>query len=150
MPVEIDAAAYEALVKAAVEVQKTAVEKFGHYQSSYGPFEAWAALAPSTIAQKLKAGSQGDDPLIGHSVHKRSIYPTSLRQSITMQVDKATLTAQVGTNDPLGEWHEYGYEEFNVHYPPRPFLRPALYQKEEWIRQTMKEAIGMGLITWLR
>lgn len=152
IPAEIEASVVPALTKAAVEVHKTAVEKFGHYQPSYGPFEAWAVLAPSTLRQKLKAGSSGDDPLIGHypGKHKNRVYPTPLRQSISMQVDAASMTAQVGTNDPLGEWHEYGWSEFNVHYPPRPFLRPALYQNETWIRESMKEAIGLGLISFLK
>ena len=134
------------LTQSAVEVHKTAIEKMGKYQPQIGPFEGWAALAASTVREKLQAGSAGDDPLIGHYPpgQKKSIYPTSLRQSITMEV--AEMEAQVGTNDPVGEWQEFGTPTI----PPRPFLRPALYQNEEKIKEIMKTTLGMALMRTLR
>ena len=153
MPALLEEAVYEALVKSAVEVQKTAVSKFGHYQPQIGPYPGWALLSINTVNRKMDyAGASGPNPLIGSygPGEQRTIYPTSLRQSIAMDVRRAELTAYVGTNDPLGKWHEYGNEEWNVHYPPRPFLRPAIYQNEDYIRKTMEEAIGLGMVKGLR
>ena len=142
MPAAVEAVALPSIAKAATRVQKTAQEKFGTYQPGYGPFEAWAALATSTVQQKIKAGSAGDDPLIGHYVEKRkSVYPVPLRQSINIEV--SGLSAQIGTNDPLGSWQELGTARG---IPPRPFLRPALWQNEDAIKEDMKAALGAGLM----
>lgn len=147
MPEVVDAAMHPALTECAVQVQKTAVKKFGEYQPEVGPFPAWALLSIETVNRKMDyGGASGPNPLIGSygSGQNKSIYPVPLRQSIQIHVDG--LTAQVGTNDPVGLWHEYGNAEFDVHYPPRPFLRPALYENEEWIKAKLKAEIGLALM----
>ncbi|GIM47036.1 hypothetical protein DNHGIG_25850 [Collibacillus ludicampi] len=131
-----------ALQKSVEKVQQTAVSKFGQYQPAVGPFPAWAVLSQQTIRQKLRAGAPGDDPLIGHYAGKRknSVYPTILRNSIQAQVKG--LVGYVGTNNPVGEWQEFGTR----HIPPRPFLRPALYQEQEFIKEQFKGALAKTML----
>jgi len=151
MPEVVEAALKPALTECAVEVQKTAVKKFGQYQGTSGPFPAWALLTIQTVNRKMDyGGASGPNPLIGAygENEKNSVYPVPLRQSIQIHVEG--LSAQVGTNDPIGEWQEYGSSEFNVPYPPRPFLRPALYENEEWIKKRMKAEVGLALMAAMR
>lgn len=146
MPEVIHAEMKPALTKCAVEVHKTAVKKFGKYQPQVGPYPAWLQLTIQTVNRKMDhGGASGPNPLIGAygQNSKNTIYPVRLQQSIQMHV--SDMWAQVGTNDPLGLWHEYGWSEFNVHYPPRPFLRPALYENEEFIRKTIKTDLALAL-----
>ncbi|MCL4440230.1 MAG: hypothetical protein M1609_06475 [Firmicutes bacterium] len=147
MPEKIEAGVAIGLTKCAVEVQKTAVAKFGEYQPAVGPYPEWQLLTLDTLHKKMDlAGANGPDPLIGHYPpgEQNSIYPVPLKQSITMEVDEAAMIAQVGTNDPVGEWQEFGTTRG---IPPRPFLRPALYEKEDFIKKTLDEAIGLALFS---
>lgn len=124
------------VTKAALKVQADAKTKFGHYQPEVGPFNAWAVLAEDTIKRKAKAGG-GEDPLIGHYVGKRNAkWPTTLRESIDIEV--RGLVGYVGTNNPLGPYHEFGTSRI----PPRPYLRPALYENESFIRKCFSDAIA--------
>lgn len=146
MSKEIDSAITKSLRVAAVRVHSTAVQKFGVYQPGIGSFEGWALLTLETLHRKMDLAGGGPDPLVGHYAgsSRNSVYPVSLRQSLAIHVER--LRGTVGTNDPLGEYHEYGTR----HIPPRPFLRPALYQNADWIEKSMSEAIGMGMVRWFR
>lgn len=126
-----------ALKIAVVKVQSDAKKKFGTYQPAVGPFNEWAKLSDAYLKEKLKAGG-GEDPLIGHYSGKRknSVYPTPLRNSILTEV--RDFRGYVGTNDPLGEWHEFGTSRG---IPPRPFLRPALYENRDFIKKLFEAAI---------
>jgi len=125
----------EAVAKGAVKVQSTAKAKFGVYQPGVGGFPAWPQLAESTIKQKERAGG-GEDPLIGHYVHKKGGRAGGqLRNSILVKVGE--MEAAVGTNDKVGEYQEFGTSRI----PPRPFLRPALYQEQEFIKTGFRKAI---------
>jgi HK97 gp10 family phage protein len=139
VPEGVHLATKTALTKSAVEVHKTATKKFGHYQGAIGPYNAWAVLNPEYVQQKLKAGSKGDDPLIGHSLYSNKVYPTPLRQALTMDVQLTY--AKVGTNDPIGEWQEFGTSRI----PTRPFLRPALFQNEAKIKEIFSEQVALGM-----
>lgn len=136
----------KAVTKSAVKVQATVKSKFGDYQGAVGPYPAWEPLKEETVKRKLKAGAPGDDPLIGHyeGKSKNHVYPTSLRNSILVEVNG--LTGQVGTNDPIGKYHEYGTSRI----PPRPFLRTALYQNEDFIKDQFREAVKKALANALR
>lgn len=124
-----------AVAAGAVKVQATAKEKFGTYQPGIGGFPAWAPLADSTIQQKAKAGG-AEDPLIGHYVGKTSGRPGGqLRNSVLVKV--GPMEATIGTNDKIGEYQEFGTSRI----PPRPFLRPALYQEQGFIKTGFREAI---------
>lgn len=126
----------------AIRVRDRAVEQFGQYQPEIGPFNAWDQLAASTVAEKAKAGSEGDDPLIGHYVgSKGSVWPTALRNSITYKVH--VNWAEVGTNDPLGPYQEYGTSRG---IPPRPFLGPAAFEEGPDFMKRMTEAVALGAI----
>ena len=146
-PKKVDAQVLIALKKSAVEVQKTAQEKFGEYQPEIGPFPAWELLTIDTLHQKMDlAGSPGPDPLIGHypEGERNELSPTSLRQAISIEIDEANLTATVGTNDPIGKWQEFGTDRG---IPPRPFLRPALFENQDFITKAISEAIGIAFFT---
>ncbi len=140
-PAKIHASVNVAMVKAAVLVRDTAVKKFGEYQPAAGEFPAWEPLKPETVAQKAKAGAAGDDPLIGHYAGKRknSVWPAPLRMTISMHVEE--WVAQVGSDDPLAEYHEYG----TVNIPPRPFLRPSLFEKAEEVQELVSEGMFLAL-----
>ena len=126
----------EAVAVSAVKVQSTAVKKFGTYQPGVGGFPAWAPLAESTIEQKAKAGG-GEDPLIGHYVHKTG---GGAGGSFVIQFRFITrdLWASIGTNDPVGVYQEYGTSRG---IPPRPFLQPALYEEQGFIKTEVRKAI---------
>lgn len=130
-----------AIYRCAVKVQATAKLKFGHYQPQFGSYPEWAKLKPDTVARKAKAGG-GEDPLIGHysGGSKNKVYPTPLRNSILVEVKG--LTGIVGTNNPLGKYHEFGTHKI----PPRPFLRPALHQEQDFIKKQIKEAVAKTLL----
>lgn len=149
LPREIDTAVLVALRKSAVEVQKTAQEKFGEYQPAFGDYPAWPLLTINTLHQKMDlAGSPGPDPLVGHYPpgESKKLYPTSLRQSISIEVSETEMAAAVGTNNPIGKWQEFGTDRG---IPPRPFLRPALHENEDYIVRAISEAIGMALFSRL-
>lgn len=124
-----------AVAQSAVKVQSTAKAKFGTYQPGVGGFPAWAPLAESTIKAKERAGG-GEDPLIGHYLYKTGGRSGGqLRNSILVQL--GGLEAAVGTNDKVAEYQEFGTSRI----PPRPFLRPALYQEHEFIKMGFRKAI---------
>lgn len=144
-PARIEAAAKTVLTKGAVKVRDEAVKKFGTYQPAVGPYEAWQLLTIATVNRKMDyGGAEGPDPLIGHygSDERNSIWPAHLRNTIEWKVDG--LTAQVGTNDPIGPWQEFGTSRG---IPPRPFLRPALWENQSFIRSEMRVGIAEAMFT---
>lgn len=146
MPAKIEATVAVALKKSAVEVHKTAVAKFGEYQPESGPYPAWELLTLDTLHQKMDLAGGGADPLIGHypKSGENSLYPVPLRQSLTMEVVAHEMTAYVGTNDPIAKWQEFGTKRG---IPPRPFLRPALYESGDYIKKALDEAVGLALFS---
>ncbi|WP_026975722.1 hypothetical protein [Alicyclobacillus contaminans] len=126
------------LVVAAERVKQTAQSKFGEYQPAIGPYVAWALLNPDYVMRK-----GAEDPLIGrYSNGSNSMWPTALKDSIETHVDKTILEAHIGTNSPLGKWHEFGLPGRKTPLPPRPFLRPALHQETDWILSEVEKSIG--------
>lgn len=123
-----------------MKVRDTAVRKFGSYQPAVGPYPAWKTLHPWTIREKLRAGSQGHDPLIGHYPpgKRNNVWPAHLRNTIEFDVSKTKLEVDIGTRDPLGLIHEYGAPEANI--PPRPFLRPAAFECMDFFHERMEIA----------
>ena len=139
-PKIIDAEMQIAMKKCTRRVRDTATKKFGKYQSAVGGFPAWAKLKPATIRRKAKAGG-GEDPLIGHYLVKsrNRIHAMPLMSSISDYVTDGGWTGVVGTDDPIGKHHEYGAPKANI--PPRPFLRPALFQEQAFIRNETSNAV---------
>lgn len=142
IPVKTHVAVNVGMNKAAILVRDTATKKFGEYQPAVGEFPAWELLKPETVERKTEAGSQGDDPLVGHypkGTKGNAVWSAPLQTTVEMQVDG--WMAHVGTKDQLGEYHEYGTENI----PPRPFLRPALFEKTEEIKVLVTEAVFEAL-----
>lgn len=129
----------KSMKKSAIKVRDDATKKFGEYQLAVGPYPAWEDLKESTIKEKEKVGG-AEDPLIGHvESNGAKVWPQPLRNTIGTKTEG--LTAAVGTDDPIGKYHEYGTE----HIPPRPFLRPALYENQDVIKNNVKEGIQNGI-----
>jgi hypothetical protein len=152
------------------KVRDDATAKFGHYQPAVGPYPAWAPLAPSTLANKLphagetrrgglfspightgtfyaiESGNTFDDPLIGHYAKGRGnkVWPAHLRNTISEQLNG--LKVYIGTDDPLGPIHEFGSTNGKHPIPPRPFLRPAAFQNEDFFRKRMEWAFELATI----
>jgi len=153
-PAKVEAAVSLGVKAAAVKVRDDATKKFGTYQSAVGPYPAWENLKPATVASKVAAGG-AEDPLIGHypngngrtrrlkrttSTGKKIYWPANLRNTIGIKVEG--LNAAVGTDDPLGKFHEYG----TAHIPPRPFLRPALFENQEVVKEAVKAGVIAGMM----
>lgn len=125
-----------------IKVRDDATKKFGHYQPEVGPYPGWPPLAPATIRIKSSAGG-GEDPLIGHypNGHQNKVWPVPLRTTIKYR--SWIWQVQIGTKDPLGLIHEFGTTKI----PPRPFLRPAVYENQAFYVERMtlavKEAIDL-------
>lgn len=115
-------ASFRVIVK---EIEETAKEEIGIYQPAYGPFDAWAPLAESTKADRVRQGYSEDEPLLRSG---------EFRDSIGSEV--VGLAAIVGTKSEIGLWQEVG----TAHIPPRPFIGPAYIRKID----SLMEAIGMA------
>lgn len=136
---KLAAAAAPVVATTAVKVQARAMNKIGHYQPAVGPFNAWQTLAPVTLAQKQRAGAAGDDPLIGYypAGSANEVWPVALRASIEI-AQHTPLVAEVGTNDPIGPWQEFGTSRG---IPPRPFMRPSGYEEAQDFKRAMEAVI---------
>ena len=117
---------FHAIVK---EIEETAKEEIGVYQPAYGPFDAWAPLAASTKADRVRSGYTEDDPLLRSGV---------LRDSIESEV--VGLAAIVGTKKQIGLWQEVG----TARIPPRPFIGPAYVRKIDPLMEMIRMSILEG------
>lgn len=112
------------------EIEETAKEEIGVYQPAYGPFDAWAPLAESTKADRVRKGYTEDDPLLRSG---------ELRDSIQSEV--VGLAAIVGTKSEIGFWQEVG----TSHIPPRPFMGPAYVRKIDPLIDAVRTTISLGI-----
>lgn len=119
-------AGFRVIVK---EIEETAKEEIGVYQPAYGPFDAWAPLAESTKADRVRRGYSEDEPLLRSG---------ELRDSIESEV--TGLAAIVGTKSEIGSWQEVGTENI----PPRPFIGPAYVRKIDPLMESLGRAILRG------
>lgn len=109
------------------EIEETAKEEIGVYQPAYGPFNAWAPLAESTKADRVRRGYSEDDPLLRSG---------ELRDSIESEV--IGLAAIVGTKNQIGLWQEVGTNRI----PPRPFIGPAYVRKVDALMESVGTTIS--------
>lgn len=123
-------AGFRVIVK---EIEETAKEEIGVYQPAYGPFDAWAPLAESTKADRIRSGYTEDDPLLRSG---------ELRDSIESQI--VGLAAIVGTKSEIGLWQEIG----TSHIPPRPFIGPAYVRKIDPLMESVGKTILQGFKTY--
>lgn len=121
-------ASFHVIVK---EIEETAKEEIGVYQPAYRPFEAWAPLAASTRADRVRQGYSEDEPLLRSG---------RLRDSIQSEV--VGLAAIVGTKSEIGLWQEVGTDRI----PPRPFIGPAYVRKID----PLMESIGLAISCCLK
>ncbi|MGK3131155.1 hypothetical protein ACCW76_18345 [Pantoea sp. C8B4] len=115
------------------DIEETAKEEIGVYQPAYGPFEAWAPLAASTRADRVRHGYTENDPLLRSG---------ELRDSIESEV--VGLVAIVGTKSQIGFWQEVGTDRI----PPRPFIGPAYVRKIDPLMESIGLAISRGFKAW--
>ena len=142
IPEKICAEVKKSMKVSAAEVRDTAKKKFGKFQPAVGDFPAWDLLTIETLHRKMdQGGAESEDPLVGHYPpgEGNHVWNQPLRGTIDYKVDG--MIAAVGTDDPLGEYHEYGTK----HIPPRPFLRPALYESQVKIKENVKDALGEAM-----
>lgn len=119
-------ASFRVIVK---EIEKTAKEEIGVYQPAYGPFDAWAPLAESTKADRVRQGYSEDEPLLRSG---------RLRDSVQSEV--MGLAAIVGTKSEIGLWQELG----TSHIPPRPFIGPAYVRKIDPLMNAISISLSRG------
>jgi hypothetical protein len=94
--------------------------------------EMWAALAPSTIADKVRQGYAAPAPLLRTG---------QLRNSIEWTVDAAKLEGCVGSDDPVAVYQELGTSRI----PPRSFLVSSAISMEERIHKMAARAVAAML-----
>lgn len=125
-----DAVSSHIVKKAATLVQKDAQDRIGEYQDGGNGFPAWANLAESTIADRIRKGFSPDEPLLRTG---------ELRGSIEVEVSGSE--AVVATADIVALYQEQGTE----HIPPRPFLGPAAADSQK----TIGASVAAILIAWV-
>jgi phage gpG-like protein len=112
-------------------IEKAAKEEIGHYQPAVGPFPAWAELADSTKADRMRQGFSENDPLLRTG---------ELRDSISSEV--VGLEAVVGSDSDVMVWQELGTKTI----PPRPVLGPAAISNEDRIKEILGRVAARGLL----
>jgi phage gpG-like protein len=120
------------LEKAARKVEKRAKAKIGTYQDGDAAgHPAWAELAESTKADRVRKGYSENDPLLRSG---------KLRDSISHHTDH--LVAVIGSNEDVAVWQELGTNKI----PPRPFLGTALYESIDDIKKIVGGAVVSGIV----
>jgi HK97 gp10 family phage protein len=124
--VAVRIAEHHALTKAAKLIEKTAKAEIGAYQPAVGPFDAWAPLADSTVADRTSKGFTPDDPLLRSG---------ELRDSIGYEVSGNE--AAIGSTSDVMVYQELGTSKI----PPRPVLGPAAYSNKEAVQAILGKAV---------
>ena len=125
---------YSAAMRAgALAVQDDAKERIGHYQA------AWAALAPSTVAEKTRlgyaggpipGGDGGDNPLLRTGETRDSIGCWSSQHEFI-----------VGSTSDILKFQEFG----TATIPPRPVLGPAMMHTMPFAVKVLGRAVAATL-----
>jgi hypothetical protein len=120
-------------------IRDTAKGELGEYQPEVEHFNAWAQLAPDTMAHHIQVIVDGDAaPDAGENTPL--LLTGGLRESIKSEVGHNE--AVIGSEADEGVWMELGTDRA----PPRPFLGPALVRNEEWIQRMLGRAVVSGLL----
>lgn len=119
----------ESLDGCAKYLSKKIHDRFGKYiREAQGPFKAWAELAPSTKADRVRQGYTPNDPLLRSG---------KLRDSVKTEVKSGVFehVAVIGTNDERMVWLELGTKNI----PPR-----SVFGAEGYInRKKIRDVIGI-------
>lgn len=116
--------------EAAEIVRDDAKRRIGEYQDHVGPFNAWAPLADSTMADRVAKGYSENEPLLREG---------DLRDSI--EEDVRGNEAVVGSVGDIAMYQELG----TARIPPRPFLGPGLYDS----KNAITEMAAKRMIAWI-
>jgi hypothetical protein len=111
-------------------VEKRAKEEFGEYQPAIGPFQAWAELADSTKADRLRQGYSENDPLLRSG---------DLRDTISYEAHG--LEVAIGSTDDKMVYHEFGTPKM----PPRPVLGTAAFSSKAKVMKILERAAAIGI-----
>jgi HK97 gp10 family phage protein len=130
MELAVQIKAEKALEHTAELIEKTAKEELGHYQPAVGPFQAWPALAPGTLAHHAALGV-GDSPLLVTGELYASI-----------QHESSGNEAVIGSKMDIGAYQEFGTDKI----PPRPFMGPAAFVNKEKIERIMARGVVAGIL----
>ncbi|MED0672098.1 hypothetical protein P4S95_18130 [Aneurinibacillus aneurinilyticus] len=166
IPEGVQRATNQGLRKSAVIVMKRAKSKFGTYQPASHGYPAWPKLKPETVRRKhlvrtgrnkgklsraatrylrnfgaWGAGGNADSPLVDTSHLKNAITVDEAEiSSGTVYVGVAKGAGGGGSGSVAGAAaHEFGYSPKGI--PARPYLRPALEESREEIKNTVAQAI---------
>ncbi len=116
--------------RTAAIIQDEAQAKIGVYQEASGGFPAWAPLADSTVADRIRQGFSPLEPLLRTG---------TLRDSYSSTTSGGE--AVIGSTSDIALWQEQGTE----HIPPRPVLGPAAFESKAKIG-----ALGASImVAWL-
>lgn len=97
-------------------VRDVAKDALGAYQPAAGPFQAWPALAASTVSQHARKGANlGSDP------DSPELVTGEARASIMTK--RIGYEAHVGSDDPVVEYQEFGTNTI----PPRSIVGAPMY-----------------------
>ena len=113
------AAMKDSLEHVAVIIERESKDMIGHYQTG------WAQLADSTEARKARLGYPPNAPLLATG---------KMRDSIEHHI--TGLTANIGTNNKLMRYHEYGTDRI----PPRPVFGLVFDRKKDEILDMIGES----------
>lgn len=123
--------------KTAVRVMTNAKRRIGSYQ------DGWAVLKDETVQRKFNnpqakaTGADADAPLKDDGL---------LQGSITLEMRRDQLEAEVGSPMIYAATHEYGDEDRGI--PERPYLRPALAEEvETHLENDIREGINRRMQT---
>lgn len=111
-----DARVQVALAESGIIVKASAKANIGHLQPEKGPFQEWHPLASSTIKEKQRLGFDFNPD------HNPLLRTNRLRESIQLAVYPRRFV--VGSGEDIAVYQEYG----TATIPPRPFIRPAMFQ----------------------
>ena len=124
IPAAVAEAEKKGLGAAGAMIEAEAKAEIGHYQEAAGPLPAWAELADSTKADRVKQGFSANDPLLRTG---------ALRDSISHEVDGKRVV--VGSDSDIAVYQELGTmwsaETGASVIPPRSFLGGAMFRKAE-------------------
>ena len=126
----ISTATQQALEASGALVETAAKGKLGHYQSSAGPFAAWAQLAEFTQADRVSKGFSANDPLLRTGRLQAAITHYVVRRETHIGVANASVGAGT-TADPvrnIGDVAE-AMELGTAKIPPRSFLGSSLFEQ---------------------
>lgn len=134
----VDHYEHESLTRAAMHVQDEAMNSVGHYQSQSGPFAAWAPLAASTQADRVRQGFPADEPELRTGQLRDSIQFTVLPPVVAQHRE-----AEIGSDDPVMVYQELGTQFM----PARSILGGAAARVENLILHEIGEGYVGALMT---